>query len=148
MADSSTSIVPLFGRILMAAIFLISGLFKVAGYGQIVAYAATKGLPLAGLAIGCAAAVEIVGGLAVLVGFKVRIAAWLLFLYLIPTTLLFHNFWALQGIGRQDNMVHFLKNLAIMGGLLVLAANGAGAHSLDARANRKVVGGFRPTAAD
>jgi putative oxidoreductase len=70
----------------------------------------------------------------------------LLFLYLIPTTLLFHNFWALQGIERQDNMAHFLKNLAIMGGLLVLAANGAGAHSVDARANRKVVGGFRPAA--
>ncbi|HXW54995.1 MAG TPA: DoxX family protein [Candidatus Cybelea sp.] len=137
MADSSTSIVPLFGRVLMAVIFLISGLFKIAGYGQIVAYAAAKGLPLAGVAIACAAAVEILGGLAVLVGFRVRIAAWVLFLYLIPTTFVFHRFWAVEGAVRQDNMVHFLKNLAIMGGLLVLAAYGGGAYSVDARADSK-----------
>jgi putative oxidoreductase len=148
MTNSSNGIVPLFGRIFMAVVFLISGLFKVAGYGQSVGYAATKGLPLAGVAIGCAAAVEILGGLAVLVGFKVRIAAWLLFLYLIPTTLVFHNFWTLGGFERQDNMSHFLKNLAIMGGLLLLAANGAGAYSLDARGGKTVIGGFRPQAAE
>jgi putative oxidoreductase len=148
MVNSSHSIVPLFGRVLIAAIFLISGFFKIAGYSQVVGYAAAKGLPFSAVAIGCAAGVEILGGLAVLVGFKTRIAAWLLFLYLIPTTFVFHNFWALEGMARQDNMTHFLKNVAIMGGLLILAANGAGAYSVDARAEETVVGGFRPQAAN
>lgn len=133
MANSSNSVVPLVGRILMAAVFLISGFFKVAGYSQVVGYAVAKGLPLAGVAIACAAAVELLGGIAILIGFKTRIVSWVLFLYLVPATLIFHNFWTLQGMEQQDAMSHFLKNLAIMGGLLILAANGPGAYSVDER---------------
>jgi putative oxidoreductase len=133
MANSSSSAVPLVGRILMAAVFLISGFFKVAGYSQVVGYAAAKGIPLAGVAIACAAAVELLGGIAILIGFKTRIVSWVLFLYLVPATLIFHNFWTLQGMEQQDAMSHFLKNLAIMGGLLILAANGPGAYSVDER---------------
>jgi putative oxidoreductase len=59
---------------------------------------------------------------------------WRKKLHLIPTTAIFHNFWALQGMEQQDNMINFLKNLAIMGGLLVLAANGPGSYSIDERA--------------
>jgi putative oxidoreductase len=106
----------LVGRILLTAIFLISGFFKVRAYSQMVGFATAKGLPLAGAAIACAAALEIIGGIAILAGFKARIVSWALFLYLIPTTFLFHNFWALEGMERQDNVTHFLKNLAIMGG--------------------------------
>jgi putative oxidoreductase len=131
MANSSKSVVPLVGRILMAVIFLISGFFKIGGYSQMVGYATAKGLPLAGVAIACAAAAELLGGLAILIGFKARIAAWALFLYVIPVTLVFHNFWKMQGMEQQDSMVHFMKNLAIMGGLLILAANGPGAYSVD-----------------
>jgi putative oxidoreductase len=134
VASSSSGIELLVGRFLLAAIFLISGFFKVAAYSQMVGMAAAKGLPLAGAAIACAAALEILGGVAILAGFKVRIVSWALFLYLIPTTFLFHNFWALRGMERQDNMVHFLKNLAIMGGLLLLADGGAGKLSVDSRA--------------
>ena len=133
MANSSNSAVPLVGRILMAAIFLISGFFKIMGYSQMVGYAAAKGLPLASVAIACAAGAELLGGIAILIGFKTRIAAWVLFLYLIPATLVFHSFWKLQGMEQQDSMIHFLKNLAIMGGLLILAANGPGAYSVDER---------------
>ena len=136
MANSSNSAVPLVGRILLAAIFLISGCFKIMGYSQIVGYAAAKGLPLASVAIVCAIVVEFLGGIGVLLGFKTRIAAWLLFLYLIPATLVFHNFWKLQGMEQQDSMIHFLKNLAIMGGLLILAANGPGAYSVDERSTK------------
>lgn len=131
MPDSSSSFTPLAGRILMSVVFLISRLFKVVGYSQTVGYAASKGLPLAGAAIACAAALELGGGLAILIGFQTRIAAWLLFLYLIPTTFIFHNFWAVQGPQQQDAMIHFLKNVAIMGGLVILAANGAGSYSAD-----------------
>jgi len=114
--------------------FLISGFFKIGGYTQMVGYATAKGLPMANVAIACAAVLELVGGLAILAGFQTKIAAWLLFLYLIPVTFLFHNFWALQGAAQQDNMIHFLKNVAIMGGLVILAANGPGPYSIDSRA--------------
>lgn len=131
--DNSSSTVRLIGRILMGLIFLVSGFFKIMGYSQMVGFAASKGLPLASVGIACAIVVEVLGGLAVMSGFKTRITAWILFLYLIPTTVLFHNFWAMKGMEQQDNMAHFLKNLAIMGGLLLLAGTGPGAHSVDER---------------
>lgn len=131
MSDSSSSFTPLAGRILISVLFLISGFFKIGGYHQMVEYAGSKGLPMAGVAVACAAVLELAAGLAILVGFQTRIAAWLLFLYLIPTTFVFHNFWSMQGMEQQDNMIHLLKNVAIMGGLVILAANGAGPYSLD-----------------
>jgi putative oxidoreductase len=131
MSDSSSSFTPLAGRILMSVVFLVSGFFKIGGYSQVVAYSASKGLPMAGVAVACAAVLELVCGLAILVGFQTRIAAWLLFLYLIPVTFLFHNFWAMQGAEQQDNMIHLLKNVSIMGGLVILASNGAGPYSID-----------------
>jgi len=134
--NSSNSITTLVGRFLISIIFIMSGFSKIAMYSQMVGYAAAKGLPMAGAGIAVAAAVELLGGLAVLAGFQTRISAWLLFVYLVPATLLFHNFWAMQGMEQQDNMAHFMKNLAIMGGLLILAANGAGGYSVDARTNK------------
>jgi putative oxidoreductase len=88
-------------------------------------------MPMPEIAIALAAATEIICGLAVLIGLKTRAAAWLLFLYLIPTTLIFHNFWASSGAEHQEQMLNFVKNVTIMGGLLILAANGAGGYSLD-----------------
>jgi putative oxidoreductase len=134
MSNSSSSFTPLAGRILMSVLFLVSGFFKLGAYSQMVGYAASKGLPMAGVAVACAAVLELAGGLAILIGFQTKIAAWLLFLYLIPTTFYFHNFWAMQGMEQQDNMVHLLKNVAIMGGLVILAANGPGPYSIDSRA--------------
>jgi putative oxidoreductase len=131
--NSTKDITTLAGRILMSVMFLISGFFKVGGYAQIVGYAAAVHLPMPGVAIAVAAAVELGCGLAILAGFKTRFAAWLLFLYLIPVTYFFHNFWAVQGQEQQMQMVNFLKNVAIMGGLLVLSVNGAGAYSADAK---------------
>jgi putative oxidoreductase len=128
---STNDITTLAGRILISVMFLISGFFKVGGYAQIVGYAAAVHLPAPGVAIALAAAVELGCGLAILAGFKTRFAAWLLFLYLIPVTYFFHNFWAAQGMEQQTQLVNFLKNAAIMGGLLVLSVNGAGAYSAD-----------------
>jgi putative oxidoreductase len=128
---------PAIGRILVSLVFLVSGSFKLMGYSQTVALAAAKGLPLAGLAIACATALEILGALAMLAGFHVRIVAWLWILYLIPVTFLFHSFWKMQGMEQQDNMVHFLLNLGLIGGLLYVAEHGAGAHSVDAARAKK-----------
>ena len=135
--NSANDVTTLAGRILISVMFLISGFFKVGGYAQVVGYAAAMHLPAAGVAIAAAAAVELGCGLAVLTGFKTRFAAWLLFLYLIPVTYFFHNFWAAQGMEQQTQMINFLKNAAIMGGFLVLSVNGAGAYSVDAKLAKK-----------
>jgi putative oxidoreductase len=129
--NSSSNITALLGRLLISPIFLFSGFSKLAMYSQVVGFAAAKGMPMPEIAIALAAATEIICGLAVLIGLKTRAAAWLLFLYLIPTTLIFHNFWASSGAEHQEQMLNFVKNVTIMGGLLILAANGAGGYSLD-----------------
>ncbi len=135
--NSTNDITTLAGRILISVIFLISGFFKVGGYAQMVGYATALHVPMPGVAIAVAAAVELACGLAILAGFRTRFVAWLLFLYLLPVTYIFHNFWAVQGQEQQMQMVNFLKNVAIMGGLLVLSVNGAGAYSVDGKLARK-----------
>ena len=132
MSNTSESIVPLAGRLLISTIFIFSGLSKLGAHAAMAGFAAAKGLPAADLAIWLAAAVEILGGLSILFGFQTRIGAWVLFFYLIPVSIAFHNFWALQGMEKMDNQVHFFKNIAIMGGLLFVATFGAGAYSIDA----------------
>lgn len=119
-------------RALIAAIFLTSGLSKLASWSAVAGYMASKGMPAVPVLLAAAAAVEIIGGLSVLLGFRARMGAALLFLFLIPTTLIFHNFWALGGMERQMQLVSFFKNLAVMGGLLMVVSYGAGRLSLDA----------------
>jgi len=137
MSNSSTSIVPLFGRILLSSVFILSGISKITAFAMEEGYVVAKHLPLPAVALTIALVVELAGGLALLAGWCTKFTAWILFLYMIPTTFLFHNFWAMQGMDRYDNTIHFQKNLAIMGGLLILAAFGAGAYSVDsARAPR------------
>lgn len=133
MNASSNAFVSLAGRVLLSLVFVFSGISKVTAFSMMTGLAASKHMPAPALMIAGAAFVEIVGGLAILAGFQSRLAGWILFLYLIPTTLIFHNFWTLQGFDRVDAQAHFMKNLAIMGGLLLLAAFGTGAYSLDAR---------------
>lgn len=134
--SSGNGIVSLFGRILLSAIFILSGFSKIFIFHSVAGMLAAKSFPLAAVAAGIAIAIELLGGLAILTGFKARVTAWIVFLYLIPTTLMFHNFWTMQGAMRMGNQTHFMKNLAIMGGLLLLASNGAGRYSLDASGDR------------
>jgi putative oxidoreductase len=124
---------PLAGRILLALIFLLSGLSKFTAWEQTAGYMASKGMPMIPFFLVSAATVELLAGLSVLLGFRARIGAAALILYLIPVSLIFHNFWALEGMEQQIQMVTFMKNLAIMGGLLLLVAFGSGALSLDNR---------------
>lgn len=138
MAPPPNSIVSLMGRILLSAIFILSGISKIPAFSGIAGALGSKGFPLPSVAAAIAIAIELLGGLAILTGFHTRIASWIVFLYLIPTTLMFHNFWALQGAARIDNQIHFLKNLAIMGGLLILAAQVPGGLSCDGCRGRRV----------
>lgn len=137
MANSSDNgIVSLFGRILLSLVFIGSGLSKIFAFHSMAGMLAGKGFPLATIAMAVAIVIEVIGGLAILTGFHAKLTGWIVFLYLIPTTLVFHNFWTMQGMMRMDNQVHFMKNLAIMGGLLLLASSGAGRYSLDASSDR------------
>ena len=137
MTDSPSSAVPFMARILMSSVFLVFGVLKCTTFPYYVQLAAGKGMPLPQAAIAAAAALEILGGLAILTGFQVRLVSWILFVYLIPTSVLFHNYWALQGALRATMEAHFFKNMAIMGGLLFLATCGAGPYSIDAARSSK-----------
>ncbi len=130
-------ITPPLGRMLLALIFLASGFGKIGGWHKTAGYMASKGMPLVPLLLVAAVLLEIGGGLSVLMGLKARIGAAALIVFLIPATLIFHNFWALEGTEQQMNMIMFMKNLAILGGLLLVIAFGAGPFSIDNR-RRKV----------
>ena len=137
MSSSSESVVPLIGRVLISPVFILSGMLKVMNFSMELGYVTAAHLPFPRFSLACAACIEILGGLAILTGFHARVAAWIVFVFLIPTTLMFHNFWAMQGAARMDNEAHFLKNLAIMGGLLFVATFGAGAYSIDSARSYK-----------
>jgi putative oxidoreductase len=122
---------PLVGRILIAAIFVFAGFGKITGFEGTVGYIASKGLPLPQLAAIGAILVELGGGIMLVLGWKTRVAAMALFLFAGLTALIFHNFWALSPDQAQNQMIHFMKNLAIMGGLLFVMAHGSGPFSLD-----------------
>ena len=119
-------------RALMAYLFIHSGIGKITGWEMTSAFMAAHHMPLVPLFHVLAIMVEIGAGVALLIGFHGRIAALLLFLFLIPTTLIFHNYWAFTGMDRMMQMINFLKNTAIMGGLLMTASLGSGGLSVDA----------------
>ncbi len=121
--------IPLVGRVLLAAVFVLSGVGKIAAPEATLGYINAVGLPLPQLAFLGAVAVELGGGLLLLVGYQTRIAAIALAVFSIVTAVVFHS-----AIGDQNQFAHLLKNLAIAGGLLQVAAFGAGSLSLDARA--------------
>ena len=128
--QSSTSTVQKFselaGRIFLAAIFLISGLGKIGAYAGTAAYMASAGVP--GALLPAVIALEVLGAIAIIVGWKTRITALLLAGFTLLSGVLFHS-----NFGDQVQMIMFLKNVAITGGFLLLVANGAGALSLDRR---------------
>jgi len=119
------------GRIALGAIFIFSGFGKLAAWQGTAAYAASKGVPQGLLVI--STALELLGGLSVVIGFKARWGALALLVFLVPVTLVFHNFWAVPAAQQQMEMVNFLKNLSIAGGLLIVFGRGAGALSVDGR---------------
>ena len=124
---------PLAGRILLSAIFLMSGFSKIGGFERTSGFMESKGMPMVSLLLVGAILLEVLGGLSVLVGLKARIGAAALILFLIPATLIFHDFWNLEGMEHNMQRVMFLKNLAIVGGLLLVIGLGAGPLSVDNR---------------
>lgn len=118
----------LLGRVLLATIFLVSGCGKLLAPSDTIAYIASAGLPLPPAAYAVTLVVELAGGLLLLIGFKARLAALVLALFSIAAAAQFHS-----AFGDPDQWIHFMKNLAIAGGLLQVFAFGAGAISVDAQ---------------
>lgn len=116
------------GRVLLGLIFLLSAIMKIAhwqGMVQMVAPMHITPFLLAG-----AATLELLGSLLLISGFKARWGAVMLMVFLVPVTLVFHNFWAVQGAAQQEQMANFLKNVSIFGGLLLVLAYGPGRFSV------------------
>ncbi len=127
-------LVPL-GRILFVIIFLLSvpSHFTQAGIG----YAAHQGVPAADLLVPLSGILALVGGLSVALGFYTRVGALLLAIFLIPVTLMMHNFWTLhEPMQHQLQQIMFLKNVSILGGTFLLMYFGPGPFSVDARSRR------------
>jgi len=123
----------LVGRLLLALLFLPAGIGKITGFAGTVGYITSAGLPMPAVAAVIALTVEIVGGLALLSGFGTRIAALVLAVFTLVASVFFHNYWAVPADQQFVQQLLFFKNIAVAGGLLVLAAWGAGGWSVDAR---------------
>ncbi|MDP3940241.1 MAG: DoxX family protein [Deltaproteobacteria bacterium] len=135
MAQNSGRFGSLIGRILLSLIFVLAGFGKIGDWSATADYMASRGMPAIPFFLTMTILVETVGGLSLLLGYRTKAAALALFLFLVPATLLFHNFWTYPEELQKIQMIMFLKNLAIMGGLLTIAAAGPGPISLDARSN-------------
>jgi putative oxidoreductase len=119
------------GRIFLSAIFLMSGFAKITDWSGTAAHMEKQGMVAVPFFLAGAIALEIGGGLSVLLGCWARLGALALIVFLVPTTVIFHDFWVEEGARRTEQMIQFMKNLALLGGLFMVIAHGAGRLSLD-----------------
>ena len=133
MLDSLKNPLLLIGRLLLALMFLPAGWGMLTGFAGSVGYTASGGMPMPEVATAVALAVEIVGSLALIFGLGTRWAALALAFFTLVASFFFHKYWAVPAEQVMMQQLMFFKNMAIVGGLLTLAASGAGAWSLDAR---------------
>lgn len=122
-----------FGRALLGALFLISGLFKIGSFSGTAAWMAGAGLPLADLLLAATIALEICGGLTLITGWNSRWGALGLALFLVPVSLVFHGFWSADAADFQNQFNNFFKNVAILGGMLVVFSLESARAQADAR---------------
>lgn len=122
---------PLVGRVLLALIFLNSGINKIGGFAGTAGYMASKGLPMAEVLLVITIIIEIAAALMIIAGFKARLGAAALLLWMIPVTLIFHNFWSMPAEQVMIQKIMFMKNLGLMGGMLLIMAFGSGPLSVD-----------------
>ncbi|MFZ6691717.1 DoxX family protein [Undibacterium sp. SXout20W] len=122
-------------RILMALIFVASGASKIAGFDGTIGYIASKGVPFPAIAAVAAIIVELGGGLMLIVGWKARWAALAMMVFTLAAGFIFHDFWNAGADTAQNQMIHFMKNLSMAGGLLFAVVHGSGNLSLERSVN-------------
>ena len=126
---------PLVGRLMIAAIFVGSGFRKITGFDGTVGFIASKGLPFPQLAAIAAIVVELGGGILLILGWKTRWAAAAMCIFTVVAALIFHNFWVVPAEQAQNQMIHFMKNICMAGGLLYVVVFGSGPLAVDAGAS-------------
>jgi putative oxidoreductase len=134
-AQNTTAVegpVVLLGRLFFAAIFLTAGPNHFTK--QAIGYAASQGVPLASIAVPVSGLLAIIGALSILLGYRAKVGAWLITLFLVPVTFMMHKFWTVSDpMMAQVQIIMFMKNIAMLGGALLISQFGAGPLSLDAR---------------
>ncbi|NML87040.1 DoxX family protein [Polaromonas sp.] len=133
MFSSLQNPLSLIGRLLLALLFVPAGFSKIAGFSGTAGYIASKGIPLPELAAAVAVGVELGLGLLLLVGWQTRWAALGIAFFTFVISFIFHNFWTMPADQQMMQSLMFFKNMAIVGGLLTVAAWGAGAWSFDGK---------------
>ena len=129
------SAVVVLGRFLFTLIFLMAGANHF--NKQTIGYAASQGVPLAAIAVPLSGVLAIAGGLSILLGYRAKLGAWLIVLFLVPVSLMMHKFWTVTDpMMAQLQMVLFMKNVSMLGGALLVSHFGAGPFSLDVRRSR------------
>jgi putative oxidoreductase len=123
----------LVGRILLSLVFLIAGVRKLMAPAASAGYLAKLGFPMPEVMVWVAIAFELGGAILLILGWKTRWAAWALALFTLIATFAAHRFWEVDPAQYANQMNHFLKNLAIIGGMAILAATGPGPFSMDGR---------------
>jgi putative oxidoreductase len=124
---------PLVGRLLIAALFIVAGIRKIMMWPMQVAYFTKLGFPMPEAFTVLAIVIELGAAILLIVGWRTRLAAWLLALFVVIATFMAHRFWEFDAAQQANQMNHFLKNLAIVGGLMFVAAFGPGTSSADKR---------------
>lgn len=122
---------PLVGRVLLALIFIFAGFGKITGFDGTVGYIEAYDVPMAQLAAIVAIVVELGGGIMIAVGWKARWAAAALFIFVLIASVIFHAFWAVEASQVRLQNIMFMKNIAIMGGMLYIMVHGSGPMSVD-----------------
>ena len=131
--ENSNRYLPLLGRVLIGAPFILSGLGKLAAHDATVGYIGSAGLPLPQVGWLIAVVMEFFAGLALVIGFYTRPLALLMALYTLATALVAHHFWTMADAARMENAINFYKNISIMGGLVLLSVTGPGKYSIDGK---------------
>ena len=129
--DSRKDGAALVGRVLLALMFVWAGYGKITAYDGTAGFMASMGVPMVGVLLPLTILVELGGGLALIVGWKARWAALLLAAFTVLASVVFHNFWTMTGDAAMTNLLFFYKNVAVIGGLLMVFAFGPGRLSVD-----------------
>jgi putative oxidoreductase len=130
LCDVTKAYGPVVGRILISLLFLKSGIEKIAGFSAVSGFMASQGMPAAEFLLVGAIVLEIAGALMVMLGWNARWGALMLAVFIVPATLIFHNFWSVDAAQYTNQVNHFMKNLSILGALVFIMGAGAGPFSL------------------
>jgi putative oxidoreductase len=128
--------IPLIGRIFFSLIFLMTAFNHFSG--KTIAYVASQNVPFASVLVPASGIIATLGGLSILLGYRARLGAWLIVLFLVPVTFIMHNFWTITDpMMRQMQMAMFLKNISMLGAALMITYFGSGPLSIDAKNLRR-----------